>query len=54
MVCVREVFLFGMIWIVTMRSKKIVVIEDELVVGMMIKLKLEKMGYSVTGIASKG
>ncbi|WP_445476309.1 response regulator [Methanococcoides methylutens] len=37
-----------------MRSKKIVVIEDELIVGMMIKLKLEKMGYSVAGIASKG
>ncbi|WP_135606736.1 response regulator [Methanococcoides sp. NM1] len=37
-----------------MKSKKIVVVEDELIVGMMIKLKLEKMGYSVTGFASKG
>lgn len=46
--------LFEMIWIVAMKSKKIVVVEDELIVGMMIKLKLEKMGYSVAGFASKG
>ncbi|WP_244603601.1 response regulator [Methanococcoides sp. AM1] len=39
---------------ITMKSKKIVVVEDEMIVGMMIKLKLEKMGYSVTGFASKG
>ncbi|WP_445475586.1 response regulator [Methanococcoides methylutens] len=43
-----------MIWIITMNGKKIVVVEVELIVGMMIKLKLEKMGYSVTGFASKG
>lgn len=46
--------LFGMIWIATMKSKKIVVVEVELIVGMMIKLKLEKMGYSVTGFTSNG
>lgn len=40
--------------VVTMKSKKIVVVEVELIVGMMIKLKLEKMGYSVTGFASNG
>ncbi|MEL4305727.1 response regulator [Methanococcoides sp. LMO-2] len=37
-----------------MKNKKIVVVEDELIVGMMIKLKLEKMGYTVAGIASRG
>ncbi|MCD4807430.1 MAG: response regulator [Methanococcoides sp.] len=37
-----------------MKSKKIVVVEVESIVGMMIKLKLEKMGYSVTGFASSG
>ncbi len=46
--------LFGIIRIITMKNKKIVVVEDELIVGMMIKLKLEKMGYSVAGFASKG
>ncbi|WP_440952667.1 response regulator [Methanococcoides sp. FTZ1] len=37
-----------------MKNKKIVVVEDELIVGMMIKLKLEKMGYNVVGFASRG
>ncbi|MGM0770263.1 MAG: response regulator [Halobacteriota archaeon] len=36
-----------------MKNKKIVVVEDELIVGMMIKLKLEKMGYTVAGVASR-
>lgn len=37
-----------------MKDIQIVVVEDELIVGMMIKLKLAKMGYCVSGIVSKG
>lgn len=37
-----------------MTCNKIVVVEDELIVGMTIRLQLEKMGYSVTRIASGG
>lgn len=37
-----------------MKGARIVVVEDELIVGMMIKLKLAKMGYCVSGIASRG
>ncbi|MDA0524198.1 response regulator [Methanococcoides alaskense] len=37
-----------------MKDAQIVVVEDELIVGMMIKLKLAKMGYCVSGLASRG
>ena len=37
-----------------MKGAQIVVVEDELIVGMMIKLKLAKMGYCVSGMASRG
>ncbi|MCD4806584.1 MAG: response regulator [Methanococcoides sp.] len=37
-----------------MKGARIVVVEDELIVGMMIKLKLAKMGYCVSGLASRG
>ncbi|WP_135612601.1 response regulator [Methanococcoides sp. AM1] len=37
-----------------MKRKKIVVVEDESIIGIMFKLMLEAKGYSVTGMASKG
>ncbi|NPE27616.1 response regulator [Methanococcoides sp. SA1] len=37
-----------------MKGAQILVVEDELIVGMMIKLKLAKMGYCVSCMASTG
>ncbi len=38
----------------TMKDIKVLIVENEMIVAMMIKLKLAKMGYCVAGVVSTG